>query len=272
MELTKIVAALRANLDGALIALDFDGTMAPIVPDPADSRPIEGILAALTELARHGAQLAVITGRDARTVIALSGLDAVPRIIIEGLYGAESWHGGELTTPPTPAVIEQLRTRLPGVLVDAKADPDVWIEDKRLSLVVHGRLAADPEAALAPLQAPVAALAAELGLEVHAGRGVIELRLAGFDKGGALRRLVVRARPAAVLFAGDDLGDLPAFAAVAELRAAGTPAWGVGVSSAEVPELIAAADVCVDGPPALAALLTELARPLPHDLDAQRPS
>ncbi|MEO6884679.1 MAG: trehalose-phosphatase [Jatrophihabitantaceae bacterium] len=257
MEFTEIAAVIRANVDGALIALDFDGTLAPIVPDPADSRPVDGIVAALTELAQRGAQIAVITGRDAQTVLGLSGLDVVPRIIIEGLYGAETWHRGELTTPPTPAVIKTLRLRLPGALADA--DPDVWVEDKRLSLVVHGRLAADPEAVLAPLQAPVAALAEELGLDVHAGRGVIELRLPGFDKGGALCRLVERSRPTAVLFAGDDVGDLPAFAEIAALRDAGTQAWGIGVRSVEVPELNAAADVYADGPTALAALLIDLA-------------
>jgi trehalose 6-phosphate phosphatase len=257
VELDTVVGTVRRDLARALVALDFDGTLAPIVPDPADSRPVPGTAAALSALAAAGAQVAVVTGRDARTVLALSGLDAVPGLIVEGVYGAETWHAGELTAPPTPDSIEQLRSRLPAVVAGG-GDERVWIEDKRLSLVVHGRLAADPEAALEPLRAPVAALATELGFEVHDGRGVIELRLPGYDKAGALRRLVELRDPAAVLFAGDDVGDLPAFGLVRELRTAGRAAFGVGVRSPEVPELAQAADVLVDGPAGVLRLLQAL--------------
>ncbi|WAX56817.1 trehalose-phosphatase [Jatrophihabitans cynanchi] len=256
MDLSELTAAVRADLSHALVALDFDGTLAPIVPDPADSRPVDGTVGALSALAGRGAQVAIITGRDAHTVLELSGLAVVPGLIVEGLYGAESWRDGELTSPPTPEAIEQLRQRLPGIV--ATGDKNVWIEDKRLSLVVHGRLARDPDAALAPLRAPVLALAAELGFEVHDGRGVIELRLPGFDKAGALRRLVDLVRPSSVLFAGDDVGDLPAFAAVRSMRSSGAAAYGVGVRSSEVPELADSADVLVDGPGGVLELLTAL--------------
>ena len=84
----------------------------------------------------------------------------------------------------------RLADQLPDVLRRHGADPAVWIEDKRLSLVVHGRKAADPEGVLDPLRDPVAELADELDLEVHPGNGVIEVRLPGFDKAGVLRRLV----------------------------------------------------------------------------------
>ena len=258
MKLTEIVSAVRADPAGTLLALDFDGTLAPIVPDPADSRPLPGVVGVLTTLAGRGARIAVITGRDARTLFELSGLERVPGLVVEGLYGAESWQAGRLRTPATPAEIEALRARLPVIVADG-GDPAVWIEDKRLSLVVHGRLADDPERALDPVRTPIAELAAELGLEVHAGRGVIELRLPGFDKAGALRRLVDQFAPRQVLFAGDDKGDLPAFAEVRALRAGGVAAWGVGVLSPEVTELDGAADVCVDGPPAMLALLRALA-------------
>jgi trehalose 6-phosphate phosphatase len=257
VDLPQIIEDVRSRLDGALLALDFDGTLAPIVPDPADSRPVAHTEATLTALAQRGAQIALITGRDARTVLELSGLDSVPGLIVEGLYGAETWRGGELTTPATPAAIRTLRERLP-VLVAEGPDHRVWIEDKRLSLVVHGRLADDPEAALDPLRQSVAALADELGLQVHPGRGVIELRLPGYDKAGALRRLVDQHTPNVVLFVGDDLGDLPAFAVVRELRTAGRPAWGVGVQSIEVPEVRAAADAMVEGPPGVIDLLSTL--------------
>jgi trehalose 6-phosphate phosphatase len=158
-----------------------------------------------------------------------------------------------------PAVIDRLRAALPEWLRAQRADEGVWIEDKRLSLVVHTRPAADPQAAQARLHGPAADLARALGVELHPGRSVLEFRLPGYDKGAALRRLVERAAPSAVLYAGDDLGDLPAFAEVGRLRAAGTPAWRVGVASAELPELAATADVTVDGPAGVVALFGSLA-------------
>lgn len=259
MDLAGIVAALRPHLAHALVALDFDGTLAPIVPDPADSRPLPGVVDALGALAAAGAQVAIVTGRDARTAVQLGGLDAVPGLIVEGLYGLESWQDGKLQTPPTPDVIETLRTELPAAIAaGAPADSALWIEDKRLSLVVHGRLAAEPEAALDPVREPVATLAGRLGLEVHPGRGVIELRLPGYDKAGALHRLVERCSPQAVLYAGDDRGDLPALLAVRDLRASGLIAFAVGAGSVEVPEVADAADLLVDGPAGILDLLTQL--------------
>jgi trehalose 6-phosphate phosphatase len=93
---------------------------------------------------------------------------------------------------------------------------------------------------------------------VHRGSDVLELRLPGFDKAGALERLA-GGRPAA-LYLGDDLGDLPAFAAIRELRSAGMAAFGVGVRSSAVAELDGAADAYVADPAAAVALLAELSR------------
>jgi trehalose 6-phosphate phosphatase len=254
-----IVDALRTELPRCLIALDFDGTLAPIVADPAASRPAPGAIDALTALARTGARIAVITGRDARTALDLGGFAAVPGLVVEGSYGAETWQDGALSTPSEPPEIGVLRERLPDVVARHCGDPGVWIEDKGLSLVVHARRASDPAAAIGQLRGPVGELAGQLGLDLHPGRGVLEIRIPGYDKGAALLRLVERFEPAAVLFAGDDLGDLPAFEAIRRLRADGRVAWGVGASSAEVPELAEAADVQVDGPAGVVGLLAALA-------------
>jgi trehalose 6-phosphate phosphatase len=258
MDPAELIAAIRTELDRALIALDFDGTLAPIVPNPGDARPLPGAVEAMTELARRGAQMAIITGRDAETAVRLGGLHAVPDLVVAGLYGAEWWRAGQLSTPSVPPVIGELRPRLAALLASAHTDPAVWIEDKRLSLVVHARRAADPAAALTVVRQPVERLADELGLEVHPGRGVLELRLPGSDKGTALHRLVDEFRPERVLFVGDDLGDLPAFEATRALRAGGMAAWSVGVGSAEVPQIAEAADVLVDGPAAAVTLLQAL--------------
>jgi trehalose 6-phosphate phosphatase len=258
MLVDDLVVAIRREVAHALIALDFDGTLAPIVPDPADSRPAAGAIDALAALARAGARIAVITGRDARTVVGLGDLERIPGVRVAGLYGAESWDSGALSTVETPEPIERLRRRLPEVVQRHTADAGVRIEDKRLSLVVHTRRAVDPDAELGRLYGPLAELAADLGLEIHPGRDVLELRLPGFDKGSVLRRLVDELAPKAVLFAGDDIGDLPAFAVVRELRAAGRIALGVAATSDEVPQMRDAADLCVDGPAGVVALLTAM--------------
>lgn len=255
MDVAELVAALRPRLAGALIATDFDGTLAPLVPDPEASRPVRGAVTALIALAGRGAQVAVITGREAETALRLGGLDAVPGIVVAGLYGAQTWSAGTLHSPAPPPAVDDLRSRLPGVV--AAGDPDVWIEDKGLSLVVHARRAADPGAALDALRGPVAELAAELGFEVHPGSGVLELRLrGGEDKGGVLARLAA-GRPT-VLFLGDDLGDRPAFAQVRRLRDEGVPAYSVGVASSGLTGLAEEVDVVVPDPDAATGLLAAL--------------
>lgn len=253
------MSGLRERRGSALIALDFDGTLAPLVPDPSDSRLVDGARAALDAFASDGNRVAIVTGRDAVTVVELSGLGDLPGLDVEGIYGAERWHDGRLDSMHEPPALAQVRERLPQVVQDEPGAVGVWIEDKVLSLVVHARKADDPAAAIEALRAAVTGLADEFGLEVHPGRDVLELRLPGYDKGGALTRLVERYQPAAVLYVGDDVGDLPAFDVVRTLRQAGTPAWAVGVVSADVPAIAARADLALDGPTEVAALLREIA-------------
>jgi len=259
MDADALIDELGPHLSGALIATDFDGTLAPLVPDPEDSRPVAGSIQALTALTGRGARVAVITGRDARTVVRLGGLDAVPGLTVAGLYGLESWTGGAFHSPDEPEEIVALRERLPGLI--AHGDELIWIEDKRLSLVVHGRKAADPAAALEPVREPVASLADELGLELHPGNGVLELRLPGYDKAAALRRLAGAGNADAVLFLGDDLGDVPAFEEIRRLRDGGRSAWGVAVTAGNVAEAAVAADAAVPTPADVVVLLQTIVGP-----------
>jgi trehalose 6-phosphate phosphatase len=254
------LAALLAEPGRALVASDFDGTLAAIVADPAESRLVDGGLPVLRRLAGVVGTLAVVTGRPAAEVVALGRLDQVPGMLVEGQYGAERWRDGELVVPEPAPGIAALRRELPAALAAAGADPGVWVEDKGLALAVHTRRAADPAAALAALIDPLSELAQRYGLRGHPGRYVLELRPAQDDKGVALRRLVAAARPAAVLFAGDDLGDLPAFGAVEQLRADGVPGLTVASRSAEAAEVADRADLAVDGPAGVVALLEELTR------------
>jgi trehalose 6-phosphate phosphatase len=94
------------------------------------------------------------------------------------------------------------------------------------------------------------ALADECSLELVPGRFVLELRPSGIDKGGALRTVVAERDVRALLFAGDDLGDLPAVETIADLRGAGVHGMVVCSDSAETPAALReAADLVVAGPP-----------------------
>jgi trehalose 6-phosphate phosphatase len=145
------------------------------------------------------------------------------------------------------------------LLAGAGAPDGTWVEDKIDALAVHTRRTPDPAAALAAISEPLLRLAADTGLRAEPGRLVIELRPPGADKGRALDELAAERDCSAIMFCGDDLGDLPAFEALRRLRDAGRPGLAVCSGSAEVAELAAEADLVVDGPAGVACVLAELA-------------
>ena len=253
--------AIAASPAHALIATDYDGTLAPIVDDPAAAVPAPGAAAALTRLATRVGTVAVITGRAAAEAVSLGGLAQVPGLIVLGHYGAQRWQAGELTAPPAPPGVQAVRAALPGLLAELGAPEGTAVEDKGTALAVHTRRTADPAAALALLREPLRRLAGHAGLTVEPGRLVLELRPPGMDKGAALRALAAERAARAVLFCGDDLGDLAAFAAVRQLRAEGIPGCAVASQSPESPRVAEAADLVVDGPPGIVRLLAALAEP-----------
>lgn len=260
------VRAIVADPAHALVALDFDGVTAPIVDDPEQAYALPEVVAALGHLGPRIGTLAIITGRPARTAVRLGGLDHAPgleHLVVLGQYGVERWDAatGAFDEPAAPAAIERLRAELPGVL--AKAGwPDLHVEDKGRALAVHTRRASDPVAAYAAVEGPVRAAAGRLGLEVEPGRNVIEVRAAGMDKGQAMAALVAERGIRAVAYAGDDLGDLPAFAQVRKLREQGAAGVLIRSVSAEQGALAEFADVEVDGPAGVAQWLEALAAEL----------
>lgn len=259
-------AAGRAGLDamisapqGAVLAVDFDGTLAPIVRLPSDARPQQGALDALGRLSGRLRLVAVVSGRAAADVAGLGGFGAVPGLVVAGNYGLELLMAGQLEAAPPAPGLDEARSALRELLTAAPAG--VHLEDKGLSLVVHTRPAVDPLTALTSLDEGVRRIAAKTGLEVLPGRMVLELRPAGMDKGGALLRLIGAELPSAVCVIGDDVGDLPAFAAVARLRDRGVPGLNVAATAdGESPrELGEQADLVLAGPPAVVEFLTALA-------------
>ncbi|MET8769330.1 trehalose-phosphatase [Streptomyces sp. NPDC004658] len=258
------LAALLAQPRTALIGLDFDGTLAPIVADPEQARAHPGAVPALAALAPEVASVAVITGRPPEVAVRYGGFAGVPgldHLTVLGHYGAERWDAatGEVTAPPPHPGVAAVRAELPGVLERAGAEEGTWIEEKGRALAVHTRRAPDPQAAFEALRAPLADLATRHGLIVEPGRMVLELRPPGMDKGVALLDQARTVRAGCVVYAGDDLGDLPAFAAIEKLRTNGVPGLLVCSGSTEVTELADRADLVVDGPEGVVGLLRALA-------------
>jgi trehalose 6-phosphate phosphatase len=265
------LAALIAQPRRSLITVDFDGTLAPIVEDPAAARATPAATAALTRLAGLAGTVAIVTGRPAADAALFAGVTAVPGVIVAGHYGAQRWERGRLSSPEPPPGLATARTELAAVLAAAGAGEGTFVEDKGDALAVHTRRTAQPLAELDRLRGPLAALAARTGLALEPGRLVLELRAPGMDKGVAIGELAAERAPSAVLFCGDDLGDRPAFGAVRELRGKGTPGLLVCSGSAEVPDLAAEADLVVDGPDGVAALLAALAEAFAGPARARQP-
>ena len=260
-------AGLLRSGEGLLVALDFDGTLAPIVEDPESAVIHADAPEVLVDLAGQVRAVAVLTGRPARQVLALGGLDEVGdavgeagrELVILGQYGNERWssHARRIVSPKPPAGLASLIGDLPRLLRTADA-ADAWIEEKGLAVAVHTRRLPDPRAAFDRLLPVLEEAARGRNLAIEPGRLVIEVRAGGMDKGLAMHRLVEEYDARAVVFVGDDLGDVPAFEAVAELRGQGVPGLLVCSASDEESALRDRADVVVDGPAGVMDVLREL--------------
>jgi trehalose 6-phosphate phosphatase len=254
------LAALLADPQHGLVGLDFDGTLAPIVADPAQARALPSAAPALRRLGERVGTVAIITGRPASVAVEYGGLTCLPPVgglLVLGHYGAERWDAvsGQVTSPPEHPGLGPARREVD----DLELPPGSQVEDKGRSFAVHTRRAVDPAGAFTQLRPLLEDIAVRHDLHVEPGRLVLELRPPGIDKGTALDALVRERDARSVVFIGDDLGDLAAFRAVAQLRAAGRAGLAVCSGSTEVPELADHTDLVVDGPEGVVAFLSALA-------------
>ncbi|MFJ2905428.1 trehalose-phosphatase [Streptomyces sp. NPDC091279] len=260
--------AILARPSGAVIAFDFDGTLSPIVSDPEQARAHPDVVPALAALAPRVASVAVITGRPAELAVRNGGFAGVPgleHLVVLGHYGAERWDAatGEITGPAPHPGVAAVRAELPGFLEQIGAPRGTWIEEKGRAIGVHTRRTDAPQEAFETLRAPLTDLATRNGLVVEPGRMVLELRPPGMDKGVALLDHAREVGATSILYGGDDLGDLPAFAAVEELRTHTThttPGLLLCVASTEVTEVRDRADMTVAGPEGLVEFLRSLTK------------
>ena len=263
----RFLEAFAQTPGEALLAFDFDGTLAPIVDDPEKSRMHEGSAEALAVLGARVARMAIVTGRGVEAVRRLGQLDSrqgMDSLVVLGQYGVERWDAatGEERHPRVPAAISQAWSELESLVAGLeKSGVDVgglYLEDKQRAIGVHTRRASDPQKLVELLTDPVRRLAERHDLTMEPGRFVLELRASSQDKGDALRELVEESQPTMVVMVGDDLGDIPAFKVLEELRAGGTICARVVSASTEGTALDEYADISCDGPDGVSAWLEDM--------------
>lgn len=255
-----VLEALMRSPAGLLT--DIDGTISSVAPTPDEARVDPEAAQTLKALVPKLALVAAITGRGTQYA---SDMVGVSGMVYAGNHGLEDMLDGQITLVPEaiPFVGKVAK-------VFAEARPQVsssgvlW-EDKGITGSVHYRQAADHEKARDEITRVLAPLASQVGLALHEGRMIVELRPAvNLNKGGAVRRLVQRFSLQGVVFLGDDVTDTDAFRVLHELRAHGdVSAVCVGVLSAETPPAVVdLADVTVSGVPGVVELLKWLDRNL----------
>lgn len=246
----------------AAVLLDVDGTLAPIVRRAEEAHVPSATSRLLSLLARRYACVACVSGRSAAEARRLVGVGGVS---YAGAHGAELLEAGASVARVSPA-FKEWRGRIQAFAADHDV-PEmrtlrIRAEDKGAIVAYHWRGVPDEDAAYARLRR-LAFEAQGAGLGVHWGRKVLEVRPpVSFDKGQAVRELVLASRARSALYAGDDRTDLDAFDALDALVAEGElgHAVRVGVRSDEGPSaIVRRADITVAGAPELAEVLAVLA-------------
>jgi len=240
---------------------DIDGTLAPIVDQPADARVPESTRQLLIAVARRYGAVACVSGRRASEARAMVAIGTITYL---GSHGAEMLRAGWTESVLDPNLEDWVR-RMHEFGREAETTDlrrrRVRVEDKGAILAFHWRGAPDEEAARAAIDA-IAAKAEAAGLRTHWGRKVLEVRPpVRIDKGAGIKSFLDGVDVDRALYVGDDATDLDAFRALGELVEEGhlVQAIRVGVRSEEGPvEITSDADIVVDGTKGVLDLLSML--------------
>ena len=234
-----------------LVALDFDGTLAPLQDDPMRARVVPGGERLLARLAAAGMHLALVSGRAMAQLPALAALPLGTVLI--GSHGAER---ARVTATGLDRDVAALSDEQADTLAAlggraaavARGRDGVWVETKPAAVVVHTRLA--PAEVAAAAEADALALAARAGVRPLRGKNVVELPVLDADKGSAVLALRAELGAAAVVYAGDDVTDEHAFAVLGDGDVTVKVGPGETVATFRVPDAT--------------ALVTALEHLLPH--------
>jgi trehalose 6-phosphate phosphatase len=235
----RLIAALEriATVPELLVAADFDGTLSPLVPNPADARPHEPALDALVRLSSmRGVHGIIISGRERSVLADLTG--APEPIVLIGTHGTEAAGGSS-----DPVVAAQVREVVDALEQVAAAHEGTLLEPKPSGASLHYRHAVDQHAAAAAAEQ----VGLRFGVRMIHGKQVVELLVGDGDKGTAIAAHQHRVGATAVVFLGDDTTDEDVF------RNLGTHDVGVKVGEGET-----AAEFRVGDPDGVADVLESL--------------
>jgi len=208
-----------AAAERLLVALDFDGTVAPLVDDPSTSRVTPAAAAAIARLRElPRTWVAFVSGRPLGELGRLS--EAGPGALLIGSHGVEVSIRGQLAEVELSDDERGRMSRLEAALDElVTAVPRARLEHKPVGYGVHTRLVEDGELAARLQQAAAAAAEAIGGFRARAGKDIVEFSVRDVDKGDGVRMLrellaAEESAPITVLYAGDDVTDEDAFAAL----------------------------------------------------------
>jgi trehalose 6-phosphate phosphatase len=245
-----LVDALQefAGARRVLIALDFDGTLAPEADQPAAARALPEAREAVLRLATmRDTRVALVSGRSLSSLIEVS--DLPDEVLLVGSHGIEI----RLDEAGDPVRLDAAELERVDVLREVLEDvagsiDDVWLETKPAGFALHTRLATEENSRRAHLVALEETRAELEELTVRHGKNVLEFSVRSTTKGEAIEHLRRYTAADRVFYAGDDVTDEDAFAALLP--------DDLGVKSGAGPT---AADFRVAGPAEIARVLSTLA-------------
>ena len=208
--------ARLATTEHLLVALDFDGTLAPFVDNPDDSRAIPEARDAVAKLLEVShTTVAFVSGRAVDSLQRVSG--SLDGVLLVGSHGAEYRFDGVDTHPPLSEENHERVNTLSGILASvSSAHAGTWVEAKPAGFAIHTRGLSSAAEDAANDAARRAVAESGLPVKVRDGKDVLEFSILSVTKGDALRHLRDYTGATAVLYAGDDVTDEDGFAALGE--------------------------------------------------------
>lgn len=201
--------AEQAAAPELLIAMDFDGTLAPLNDDPAAVRAEAGAIEALVDLAAlPHTSVMVISGRDIAQLVDLTGLDPEGPVILVGSHGGETPSGSLEITGAEQSRLDTLRQLAERLATGVEG---AWVETKPLSIGLHTRLVADRDLG-AKLLAQFTTDASKIpGTHLTMGKDIADVAVRRISKGGFISQWRVQqtqhGSEPQIVFAGDDVTD-----------------------------------------------------------------
>jgi trehalose 6-phosphate phosphatase len=257
-----VLEALRKDPASTAILTDVDGTIAPIVADPAAAGVPEGTRLLLRALAERYALVGCLSGRRAMDARRVVGVD---ELAYSGNHGFELLLPGDGEVRPDPSLDgheEDAPRFAAGLDPDQLERAGIRTEDKGAIVALHWR-GAENEAGAESLAHEIASEAEWEGLVPHFGRKVLEIRPnVAINKGIAVAALIPSRPIDNALYGGDDRTDVDAFTALRTLSEDGELETAVCVAAASdesPPEVTESADLTVPGPEGFARVLEALA-------------